>query len=130
MGTDDIVLEDPDRRPAPLARYRTMLRSKIHRIVVTETELGYEGSITIDEALMAEADLCSYERVDVVNVNTGGRFSTYVIPGAPGACCLNGAAARLGERGDVLIVMAFDLVDEERAREWKPTVVLAEHRNS
>ena len=107
---------------APL-RLRRMLKSKIHRIAVTETELAYEGSITIDEAMMAEADLYSYEQVDVVNVNTGGRFTTYVIPGAPGACCLNGAAARLGERGDILIVMAFDLVDEETAKDWKPIVV-------
>ena len=112
---------------APL-RLRRMLKSKIHRIAVTETELAYEGSITIDESLMAEADLYNYEQVDVVNVNTGGRFSTYVIPGAPGACCLNGAAARLGERGDILIVMAFDLLDEETAKDWKPTIVHAEHR--
>src|SRR5580658_5357977 len=94
-------------------RLRRMLKSKIHRITVTETELDYEGSITIDESFLAEGDLLAYERVDVVNTNTGGRFSTYVIPGAPGACCLNGAAARLGERGDKLIVMSFDLVDEE-----------------
>jgi aspartate 1-decarboxylase len=100
-----------------------MLKSKIHRITVTETELEYEGSITIDEALLAEADLYNYEQVDVVNINTGGRFSTYVIPGGPGACCLNGAAARLGERGDALIVMSFDMLDEETARDWKPIVV-------
>jgi len=105
-------------------RLRRMLKSKIHRIVVTETELGYEGSITIDESLMNEAGLYDYEQVDVVNINTGGRFSTYVIPGAPGACCLNGAAARLGERGDLLIVMAFDFVDDETAKDWKPTIVL------
>ena len=109
-------------------RLRRMLKSKIHRIAVTETELGYEGSITIDERLLTEADLYNYEQVDVVNINTGGRFTTYVIPGGPGACCLNGAAARLGERGDVLIVMAFDLVDEETAKDTKPIVVLAEHR--
>jgi aspartate 1-decarboxylase len=112
--------------PAPI-RLRRMLKSKIHRIAVTETELGYEGSITIDSALMAEADLYRYEQVDVVNINTGGRFSTYVIPGAPGACCLNGAAARLGERGDLLIVMSYDTVDEVTARDWKPMVVLAEN---
>ncbi|HWD24416.1 MAG TPA: aspartate 1-decarboxylase [Acidimicrobiales bacterium] len=109
-------------------RLRRMLKSKIHRIAVTETELGYEGSITIDETLLADADLYNYEQVDVVNINTGGRFSTYVIPGAPGACCLNGAAARLGERGDVLIVMSFDMIDEESARDWKPIVVLGDHR--
>jgi aspartate 1-decarboxylase len=116
-----------DAATQPL-RLRRMLKSKIHRISVTETDLAYEGSITIDEALMVEADLYEYEQVDVVNINTGGRFSTYVIPGSPGACCLNGAAARLGERGDLLIVMAYDLLDEETARAWKPTVVLAEHR--
>lgn len=108
-------------------RLRRMLKSKIHRIAVTETELGYEGSITIDEELMVEADLYNYEQVDVVNINTGGRFSTYVIPGGPGACCLNGAAARLGERGDVLIVMSFDMLDEQTAKDWKPIVVHAEH---
>ena len=116
------------QQPSAPVRLRRMLKSKIHRIVVTEANLAYEGSITIDSSLMAEADLYEYEMVDVVNVNTGGRFSTYVIPGPEGTCCLNGAAARLGEPGDVLIVMAFDLIDEESASHWKPAVVLMDRR--
>src|ERR1700677_5112434 len=118
-------MNEPNAAGASL-RLRRMLKSKIHRIAVTETELDYEGSITIDERLMNEADLYNYEQVDVVNINTGGVFSTYVIPGAPGACCLNGAAARLGQRGDLLIVMAYDVVDDETAKDSKPVVVLAE----
>jgi aspartate 1-decarboxylase len=111
-------------------RLRSMLKSKIHRIVVTETDLTYEGSITIDEVLLEEADLFLYEQVDVVNINTGGRFSTYVIPGGPGECCLNGAAARLAEPGDVLIVMSYDLADEATASSWKPIVVHPEARQA
>jgi aspartate 1-decarboxylase len=100
-----------------------MLRAKVHRVTVTGAELHYTGSLSLDPALLAAAGLLEYEQVDVVNVNNGARFSTYLIEGGPGECCLNGAAARLGVPGDLLIVMAFDLIEDRAARLHVPTVV-------
>ena len=120
----------PGPVPAPPGlRLRRMLKSKIHRIGVTDAELHYPGSITLGAELIEAADLVPYEEVDVVNVNNGARFSTYVIVGAPGVCCLNGAAARLGAVGDLLIVMAFDLVGEALVRDWRPRIVHVDERN-
>src|SRR5664279_631177 len=88
---------------------REMLRAKIHRITVTESDLEYEGSITIDANLMAACGMVPYEKVDVYNVDGGGRFSTYVIEGPPatGVCCVNGAAAHLAEPGDKIIAVSY-----------------------
>src|SRR5690348_3397918 len=93
---------------------RTMCKSKIHRATVTEANLGYEGSITVDETLLQAADIVPYEMVHVLNLNNGERFETYAIPGekGSGAICLNGAAARLGVVGDKVIIISTAVVDE------------------
>lgn len=111
--------------------YRCMLKSKIHRAVITDTNLNYVGSITIDRNLLEAADILPYEKVQVVNNNNGARFETYVIEGEPGSgqVCLNGAAARLGEPGDILIILSYVQVEEEKAREYKPRVVMVDDQN-
>jgi aspartate 1-decarboxylase len=103
-----------------------MLRSKIHRIRVTECDVEYEGSLTLDSELMRHADMVAYERIDVYDVDNGNRFSTYLIEGEPGsgACCVNGAAARLVEVGDKLILASYCEVADENARGHRPRVVL------
>ena len=101
------------------------LISKIHRAVVTEAELNYVGSVTIDEELMEAAGLFEYERVHIVNVNSGSRIETYVIAGqrGSGVICLNGAAARSGQRGDFVIIMAYENMTPEESVEHRPRVV-------
>jgi len=108
-----------------------MLKSKIHRAVLTDTNLNYVGSITIDRNLLEAADILPFEKVQVVNNNNGARFETYVIEGEPGSgqVCLNGAAARLGEPGDILIILSYVQVEEEKAREHKPRVVFVDEKN-
>ena len=103
----------------------TVVKSKIHRVRVTEANLNYIGSITIDMDLMDAANLIANEKVSIVNNNNGERFETYVIPGerASGVICLNGAAARLVQPGDVVIIMAFAMMNMEEARSFKPAVV-------
>lgn len=110
---------------------RCMLKSKLHRAVVTDADLHYEGSISIDEHLMEAADLLSYERVDIYNVSNGERFSTYVIPGPrdSGTICLNGAAARKASRGDLIIIASYVTVDEAEAQGWSPKCVLLDEKN-
>ena len=110
---------------------RYMFKSKIHRACVTQAELHYEGSLTIDEDLMDAADLLPYEKVSVVNINNGERFETYVITGKRGSkvMCLNGAAARKAMIGDRIIVISYAVMTDEEAREYKPTVVLVDERN-
>jgi aspartate 1-decarboxylase len=110
---------------------REMLRAKIHRITVTEADVDYEGSITIDAALMAACAMVPYERVDVYDVDNGHRFSTYLIPGEPnsGACCVNGAAARLVEVGDRLIVCAYCRVPEAEVASHQPQILLVDEDN-
>ncbi len=110
---------------------RTMLKSKIHRATVTDANVDYVGSITIDEDLMKAADLLEYERVQVVDVDNGARLETYAIPGPPGSgvICLNGAAARLVEPGDRVIVMSYAQMSDAEARGMKPTVVFVDERN-
>lgn len=110
---------------------RTMLKSKIHRATVTEANLNYIGSITIDPALMEASDLLTGEQVHVVNINNGERFETYVIEGerGSGTICLNGAAARLVAPGDLVIIIGYMLVSDEEARTLEPKVVFVDERN-
>lgn len=110
---------------------RTMCKSKIHRASLTQTDLHYEGSITIDEALMESANLIPYEQVQIVNVNTGGRFETYVIPGArhSGVIGLNGAAARRGEPGDLVIIISYGQFTDDEARDLHPIRVFVDREN-
>jgi aspartate 1-decarboxylase len=110
---------------------RTMLKSKIHRARVTETNLNYEGSITIDKKLLQAADILPFEQVQVLNVNNGARFTTYAIEGEEGggAVCLNGAAARLAVPGDIVIIITYDSVDEMKVRDYQPRIVHVNTRN-
>ena len=110
---------------------RTMLKSKIHRARVTQGNLDYEGSIAIDGTLMEAADLYPYERVDVLNVNNGARFSTYVIEGEAGSGIigLNGAAVRLAVVNDLVIVLSYRMMDDDGAQKLKPVVVHVDGRN-
>lgn len=108
-----------------------MLRGKVHRAKVTETNVDYNGSLTLDEALLETADILPGERVQVVNLNNGVRFETYTISGPRGSgiVCLNGGAARLAQPGDRVIVMAFALVPYAEARAFKPKIVLVDDQN-
>lgn len=110
---------------------RTMLRAKIHRIRVTECDVEYEGSLTLDTELMERADMVPYERVDVYDVDNGNRFSTYLIEGqrGSGACCVNGAAARLVSIGDKLILASYGTVAEKDIPHHRPRVVLVGEGN-
>jgi aspartate 1-decarboxylase len=110
---------------------RIMLRSKIHRATVSEACLDYEGSLGIDRDLMDAADMLPNERVQFVNLNNGARAETYVIEAPRGSetICLNGAAARLGEVGDVLIIFAYCVLDDEAARQHVPRVVHVDGAN-
>jgi aspartate 1-decarboxylase len=110
---------------------RTLLKSKLHRVTVTRTELHYEGSCAVDEALLEAAGLVEYERVDIYNVNNGQRFSTYVVeaPRGSGTICVMGAAARLASVGDRLIVAAFATLEEPEVRAHRPRVVLVDEKN-
>jgi aspartate 1-decarboxylase len=104
---------------------RTMLRSKIHRARVTETNVSYEGSITIDPELLETADILPYERVEVLNVNNGARFSTYAIEGKSGSgeICINGAAARLATKDDIVIILSYESVTNEEVGKVRPIMV-------
>lgn len=109
----------------------TMLRAKLHRATVTEANLNYTGSITIDRDLVDEAGLFIHEKVQVVNNNNGARFETYIIEGERGSgiICLNGAAARLVQPGDKIIVMAYAHMTPEEARNHKPVILLLDENN-
>lgn len=110
---------------------REMLRSKIHRAVVTETNVNYVGSLTVDGRLLEAADILPHEKVHVVNVNNGSRFETYVIEtDQPGLICVNGAAARLAEPGDKIIIMTYAHFSEEELKDYSPIVVLVGEDNS
>lgn len=102
-----------------------VVKSKIHRVTVTEANLNYIGSITIDSDLLDAANLIPNEKVSIVNNNNGERFETYIIPGERGSgmICLNGAAARKAQPGDIIIVMSYALMDFEEAKTFKPAVV-------
>jgi len=110
---------------------RTLCKSKIHRAVVTDADLNYEGSITIDPDLLDAADIRDYEQVHVVNVNNGARFETYAIPGRRGSgdIVVNGAAARLVQKGDLAIIMSFASYDESELKAFEPRVVFVDERN-
>jgi aspartate 1-decarboxylase len=110
---------------------RTMLKSKIHRARVTDGNIDYEGSITIDRGLMAAADILPYEQVQVLNINNGARFSTYAIEGKEGSgeICLNGAAARLAVRGDLVIILTYTQVPEEATGDYRPKIVHVDEKN-
>lgn len=110
---------------------RVMFKSKLHRARITQADLYYEGSLTIDEDLMEAADLIAYEKVSVVNINNGERFETYVIPGIRGNrdICLNGAAARKGHIGDEVIIISYTTMPDAEARVYHPTVVLVDKNN-
>lgn len=109
----------------------TMFKSKLHQIRITEANLMYEGSITIDADLLDEADLLPYEKVQVVNINNGQRFETYIIEGerGTGICCLNGAAARLAQVGDSCIVISYASMSTEEAKKHKPRIVILDQDN-
>jgi aspartate 1-decarboxylase len=110
---------------------RTMLKSKIHRARVTDANIDYEGSISIDRTLMAAADIVPYEQVQVLNVNNGARFSTYAIEGKAGRgeICLNGAAARLAVKGDLVIILTYTSIPEEETRGYRPRIVHVNEKN-
>ena len=109
----------------------SMLKSKIHRAVVTQAELNYVGSVTIDKDLMDAAGLFEYERVHIVNVNSGSRIETYVIAGerGSGVICLNGAAARSGQKGDLVIIMAYANMTPDEIKTHRPKVVFVGDKN-
>jgi len=110
---------------------RTMMKGKIHRARVTEVDLDYQGSITIDRVLMEASDLLPFERVEVLNINNGARFSTYVIEGEAnsGVIGLNGAAARLVAKGDIVIILSYCQVPDDEAVTIEPTIVYVDDKN-
>jgi aspartate 1-decarboxylase len=108
----------------------TFLKSKIHRATVTQADLNYEGSISIDPELCSAAFLRRFERVEVYDITNGHRFSTYVIHGKSGEICVNGAAARLVQPGDLIIICSYAEIDESEVSEFKPKVVLVDEKNA
>ncbi|MPM54061.1 Aspartate 1-decarboxylase [bioreactor metagenome] len=111
--------------------FRNIFKSKLHRATVTEANLNYVGSITIDEDLMDAADILINEKVQIVNNNNGARLETYVIPGerGSGVICLNGAAARLVQPGDKVIIITYAIIDNKEASDFQPTVVFVDDNN-
>jgi aspartate 1-decarboxylase len=110
---------------------RSLFKSKIHRARVTQADLTYEGSVTIDESLLQAADILPYERIHIWNASNGYRLETYALPGPAGSgiICVNGAAARHAQPGDIVILATFVDVDEAEARTWKPTVIRVDAEN-
>jgi len=111
--------------------FRIMLKSKIHRATVTDANIDYEGSITIDSKLMKTADILPYEKVQVVDLSNGERLETYAIEADAdsGTICLNGAAARLVQKGDKIIIMSYMTMDEQQAEKYSPKVVYVDEDN-
>lgn len=111
---------------------RQYCKSKIHHARVTQADLHYEGSLTIDEELLEAADIDPYEKVQVVNLNNGERFETYAIIGKRGSriICLNGPAARLGQVGDQVIIITYAVLDEAEARNHKPKILILDEQNN
>ncbi len=109
----------------------TMFKNKVHRATITQADLNYTGSLTLDRDLMDAAGMLPYEQVHVLNINTGARFETYLIEGAPGSgvVCLNGAAARLGAPGDLVIILTYGQMTPEEAKTHQPAVVLVDAAN-
>lgn len=110
---------------------REILKSKIHRATVTDANLNYNGSITIDPVLMRLADVREFEKVHIVNINNGARFETYAIVGKPesGEICVNGAAARLVHVGDIVIIMTFAQMEEKELKEYTPKIIKVDGKN-
>jgi len=110
---------------------RTMLKSKIHRARVTDGNIAYEGSITIDKKLMEAADIMPYEQVHILNINNGARFHTYAIEGEAdsGEICLNGAAARLVARGDIVIILTYHEMENADCKDYHPRLVYVDEKN-
>jgi aspartate 1-decarboxylase len=108
-----------------------VLKSKIHRLTITEANLHYVGSLTLDEDLMEAANMIEYEKIQVVNVNNGNRLETYLIKGkrGSGVCCLNGPAARQGSVGDVVIIISYATMEFEKAKSFSPWVVFPKESN-
>lgn len=108
-----------------------IFKSKIHRVVITEANLNYVGSITIDQDLMEAANIIENEKVQVVNINNGERLETYVIKGkrGSGVCCLNGPAARKAVVGDIVVIIAYAIMDFEEAKTFKPSIVFPKDGN-
>jgi aspartate 1-decarboxylase len=109
----------------------TLLKGKIHRATITQCDLNYEGSISVDSALMERAGILPHEQVDVLNINNGERFTTYAIPGAAGSGTIgvNGAAARLAQKGDLVIIVAYARMEEAEAKSFQPRVLLVDANN-
>jgi aspartate 1-decarboxylase len=110
---------------------RTMLKSKIHRARVTDGNIAYEGSITIDKTLMEAADIVPYEQVHILNINNGARFHTYAIEGKAGSgdICLNGAAARLVAKGDIVIILTYHELEDQQCHEYHPRLEYVDEKN-
>jgi aspartate 1-decarboxylase len=109
---------------------RIMLKSKIHQACVTEVNINYEGSITIDKKLMEAADILPYEQVQVLNINNGARFTTYAIGGESGEICLNGAAARLSVAGDIIIILSYCHIGDTETTDFRPKLVYVNAQNT
>ncbi|MGP4107456.1 aspartate 1-decarboxylase [Virgibacillus sp. L01] len=111
--------------------FRTMMKAKIHRARVTEANLNYVGSITIDQDLLEQVDMLPHEKVQIVNNNNGARLETYVIPGERGAgtICLNGAAARLVQPNDIVIIVSYALISNDELASYKPKVAIMNDNN-
>ncbi|OIK17101.1 aspartate 1-decarboxylase [Bacillus sp. MUM 116] len=111
--------------------FRTMMNGKIHRATVTEANLNYVGSITIDEDVLDAVGMIANEKVQIVNNNNGARLETYIIPGerGSGVICLNGAAARLVQKGDIVIIISYAIVSEEKLSEHRPKVAIMDEKN-
>lgn len=111
--------------------FRTMMKAKIHRARVTEADLNYVGSVTIDQAILETVDILPHEKVQIVNNNNGARLETYVIPGErdSGVICLNGAAARLVQKDDIVIIVSYAMLDTNELRTFKPKIALMDESN-
>ncbi|MFC1559472.1 aspartate 1-decarboxylase [Candidatus Margulisiibacteriota bacterium] len=109
---------------------RILMRSKLHRLTVTETNIDYEGSITIDKKLLAAADIVVGEKVQIINISNALRFETYAIEGKSGEACLNGGAARLAAPGDKIIVISYGIFSDSETKTYKPKVILVDGNNA
>ena len=109
---------------------REMMIGKIHRATVTDANLDYIGSISVDERLIVASNMVVGQKVDVLNINNGERFSTYIIKGSDGEICLNGAAARLVQKGDKVIIVAYAGLNDDEIRAYKPAVVMVDEKNN
>ncbi len=108
---------------------RCFLRSKIHLATITDSNLSYEGSITVDKEILKKAGILSYEQVMVSNLNNGERFVTYVLPGKRGEICLNGPTARMGVAGDKVIIFCYGCFEDNSIKKFKPTIIILDSKN-